>query len=158
MAEAERRMTTSPAASVQPGQVDIESLPALFGRLGDEVMKLVDTKLNLIKVELKEDASVYARNSAMMVVGGVVATVGLALILVAVACFVSLLFANDAGAVTRYTPRSYGWGFAITGLLITVIGGALALIAKNRMASYNPAPTASLEEIRKDKQWLKNEI
>jgi uncharacterized membrane protein YqjE len=158
MAEAERRITASTAASAQPGQADIESLPSLFGRLGDEVMKLVDTKLNLIKVELKEDASVYARNSAMMAVGGVVATVGLALILVAVACFVSLLFANDAGAATRYTPKSYGWGFALTGLVIAAVGGVFALLAKNRMASYNPAPTASLEEIRKDKQWLKNEI
>jgi len=158
MAEAERRVTASPAVSAQPGQVDIESLPSLFGRLGDEVMKLVDTKLNLIKVELKEDASVYARNSAMLVLGGVVATVGLALILVAVACFVALLFDNDGGAATRYTPMSYGLGFLITGLVIAAVGGVLAFVAKNRMASYNPAPTASLEEIRKDKQWLKNEI
>lgn len=158
MAEAERRMTTTPAAA-QPTQVDIDSLPSLFGRLGDNVMQLVDTKLNLIKVELKEDASVYARNAAMLAAGGVVAAVGLALVLVAVACFVSLLFANDeAAVVTRYTPLSYGLGFLLTGLVITVVGGVLAYLAKNRMAAYNPAPTASLEEIRKDKQWLKNEI
>jgi uncharacterized membrane protein YqjE len=152
-------MTTAPSAHpAQSALAEIESLPSLFGRLGDEVMNLVDTKLNLIKVELKEDASVYARNSAMMVAGGAVATVGLALILVAVACFVSLLFANEAGELTRYTPKSYGWGFGITGLVIAAVGGTLVIIAKNRMASYNPAPMASLEEIRKDKQWLKNEI
>jgi hypothetical protein len=29
---------------------------------------------------------------------------------------------------------------------------------KNKLAGYNPAPTTSLEEIRKDKQWLKNEM
>jgi uncharacterized membrane protein YqjE len=155
MAEAERRMTP---AQAQPTQADIDSLPSLFGRLGDNVMQLVDTKLNLIKVELKEDASVYARNAALLAAGGMVAAVGLALVLVAVACFVSLLFTNDVGAPTRYTPMSYGLGFLITGLVISVVGGVIAYIAKNRIAAYNPAPTASMEEIRKDKQWLKNEI
>jgi hypothetical protein len=29
---------------------------------------------------------------------------------------------------------------------------------KNKLGSYDPAPTASLDEIRKDKQWLKNEM
>jgi hypothetical protein len=39
-----------------------------------------------------------------------------------------------------------------------VVGGVMVLVMKNRLAAYNPVPTTSLDEIRKDKQWLKNEM
>jgi uncharacterized membrane protein YqjE len=130
MAEVERRRVDVPA-TVEPPRAEIEQLPTLFGRLGDDVMRLVDTKLSLIKVELKEDASFYARNSAFIAVGAV---------------------------VQKYGPTSYGLGFLITGVVYLVVGLAVALVAKGKLAKYDPAPTATLEEIRKDKQWLKNEI
>ena len=158
MAEVERRRVDLPP-SAEP-RAEIEQLPTLFGRLGDDVMRLVDTKLSLIKVELKEDASFYARNSAFIAVGAAVALIGFALANVAVGCFVANFFASDApGAVVqKYGPTSYGFGFLITGVVYLVIGLAVALVAKGRLAKHDPAPTASLEEIRKDKQWLKNEI
>jgi uncharacterized membrane protein YqjE len=157
MAEVERRRADVPAAS-QPA-FDVENLPALLGRLGDDVMRLVDTKLSLVKVELKEDASFYARNGAFTAVGAMVALIGFALLNVAVAFFISNFFANDAATTAeRFTPTSYGLGFLITGVLYIVIGGVIVLVMKNRLAAYNPVPTSTLDEIRKDKQWLKNEI
>jgi uncharacterized membrane protein YqjE len=156
MAEVERRRVDVPA-TVEP-QTEIENLPALFGRLGDDVMRLVDTKLSLIKVELKEDASFYARNGAYTAVGAGVALIGFALVNVAVAFFISNFFANDAVAPQRFGPTSYGLGFLITGVLYIVIGGIVVLVMKKRLADYNPVPTTTLDEIRKDKQWLKNEI
>ena len=145
-------------ATTQP--TEMENLPALLGKLGDDVMRLVDTKLSLVKVELKEDASFYARNGAFTAVGAMVALIGFALVNVAVAFFIANFFASDApGAVTeRFGPTAYGLGFLITGVLYIVIGGVIVLMMKNRLAAYNPAPTTTLEEIRKDKQWLKNEI
>ena len=121
-------------------------------------MRLVDTKLSLVKVELKEDASFYARNGAFTAVGAMVALIGFALVNVAVAFFISNFFADEAGAVQRFTPTSYGLGFLITGVLYVVIGGVIVLVMKNKLAAYNPVPTRTLEEIRKDKQWLKNEM
>ena len=157
MAEVERRRADVPAAS-QPA-IDVENLPALLGRLGDDVMRLVDTKLSLVKVELKEDASFYARNGAFTAVGAMVALIGFALLNVAVAFFISNFFANDAATTAeRFTPTSYGLGFLITGVLYIVIGGVIVLVMKNRLAAYNPVPTTTLDEIRKDKQWLKNEM
>src|SRR5919112_1089317 len=157
MAEVERRRADAPAAS--QAAVDMENLPALLGRLGDDVMRLVDTKLSLVKVELKEDASFYARNGAFTAVGAMVALIGFALLNVAVAFFISNFFANEAAAAAeRFTPTSYGLGFLITGVLYVVIGGVIVLVMKNKLAAYNPVPTTTLEEIRKDKQWLKNEM
>lgn len=150
MAEIERRMADTPATT--DSQADIEMLPALFGRLGDDVMKLLDTKLSLVKVELKEDAGIYARVSAIMAVGAVLAAVGFALVNVAVAFLVSKLFTFD-------DPRlNYALGFIITGALYLVIGGIIIVTMKNRLAARNAVPNRSIDELRKDKQWLKNEM
>ncbi|HEX3558032.1 MAG TPA: phage holin family protein [Pyrinomonadaceae bacterium] len=156
MAEVERRRADVPV-TVEP-QPDIENLPTLFGRLGDDVMRLVDTKLSLIKVELKEDASFYARNGAYTAVGAMVALIGFALVNVAVAFFIANLFGSNAGVVQKFGPTSYGLGFLITGVVYMIVGGIVVVVMKKKLADYNPAPTTSLDEIRKDKQWLKNEI
>ncbi len=156
MAEVERRRADAPAAATG---AELENLPALLGKLGDDVMRLVDTKLSLVKVELKEDASFYARNGAFTAVGAMVALIGFALVNVAVAFFISNLFGHETGTVAeRFTPTSYGLGFLITGVLYVVIGGVIVLVMKNKLAAYNPVPTTTLDEIRKDKQWLKNEM
>jgi len=152
MSQLERGAAGAAPARQEPTQAEIDSLPSLFGRLGDDVMTLVDAKLGLIKVELKEDASVYARNGAMMAVGGLVAAIGFMLFNVAIAFFVSKLFSFA-------DPRlNYALGFVITGLVYLVAGAAILLMAKGRLAAHDPTPNRSLEEIRKDKQWLKNEI
>jgi uncharacterized membrane protein YqjE len=153
MADLERRgAAAAPAPQQQPTQADIESLPGLFGRLGEDVMTLVDTKLSLIKVELKEDAAVYGRGGAMIAVGGVLAAIGFALVNVAIAFFISTLFTFDR------QPLNYALGFIITGALYLVIGAVLVVMFKNRLAAYNPVPERTVAEIRKDKQWLKKEM
>ncbi|HEX8130205.1 MAG TPA: phage holin family protein, partial [Pyrinomonadaceae bacterium] len=134
-------------------QADIEGLPAMIGRLGDNVMTLVDAKLGLVKVELKEEAAAYGSNIAMITVGGALAAIGFALLNVAIAFFMALLFFYS------FTPPiSYALGFVVTGVLYLVIGGILVVVKKNRLAAINPAPERTLEEFRKDKQWLKKEL
>jgi uncharacterized membrane protein YqjE len=153
MAELERRATAGAPATQNAQQVDIEGLPAMIGRLGDQVMTLVDAKLGLVKVELKEEAAAYGSNIAMITVGGMIAAVGFALLNVAIAFFMARLFFYS------FTPPvSYALGFLVTGILYLVIGGILVVVMKNRLAAINPAPARTLEEFRKDKQWLKKEL
>lgn len=156
MAELERRAAAAAPAPVDtgmrtPAQADIDGLPALVGRLGDDVMTLVDAKLGLIKVELKEEASVYARGVALIAVGAVMAAIGFALVQIALAFFISSLFSFDERI-------NYALGFIITGALYLVVGGILAYVMKNRLAAHDPTPARTVEEIRKDKQWLKKEM
>ena len=153
MAQLERNAAASALArQTEPPQAELDSLPGLFGRLGDDVMTLVDAKLGLIKVELKEDAAVYARGGAFIAVGAILAAIGFMLVNVAVAFLISKLFSFD-------DPRlNYALGFVVTGVLYLALGGVLIILMKNRMAAHDPTPRRSIEEIRKDKQWLKNEI
>jgi uncharacterized membrane protein YqjE len=151
MADLEKRTAAAPAP-VAPG-TDIESLPTLFGRLGDDVMKLLDTKLSLLKVEVKEDADAYIRGAVLIGIGGVIAAVGFALVNVALAFGVSMLLPANWSQ-----PARYALGFVLTGVFYLIIGGIIVIVMKNRLASRTPVPTRSVEELRKDKQWLKKEI
>lgn len=131
-----------------------ESLPNLLSRLGDDVMQLINSQLALFKVEIKEEASAYARGTAMIAVGAVIATIGFALFNVAVAFGVSTLFAR----ANFSQPASYALGFIVTGAFYLLVGGILMLVMKNRLAQQQLVPPRTVQELRKDKQWLKSEL
>ena len=157
MAELERRGAAAAPARAEEARTpavmrDLDDLPAMFGRLGDDVMAMLDAKLGLFKLELREEARVYTRTAALMAVGGVLAAVGFAFLNIMVALFIARLFAALG------PPVSYALGFLITGALYLIVGGGIILAMKSRLAAHNPAPERSLEELRKDKQWLKKEI
>jgi uncharacterized membrane protein YqjE len=151
MAAPSTAVATARDSSLKP---ETESLPSLVGRLGDDVMQLFDTKLSLLKVELKEEANAYARGGIAIALGGIVAAVGFALLNVAVAFAVSTLFAN----ANLSQAAKYALGFVLTGLFYVVIGGIVILTVKNRLAHQDLVLNKTVEELRKDKQWLKNEL
>ena len=136
------------------GESELENLPALLGRLGDQVTELVDTKIDLLKVEVKEEANIYLHGGVMIAAGGVIAAVGFALVNVAIALGVSLLFVSYGMAATA----SYAAGFVTTGLFYLIVGGMVAMVMKNSLTRHNPAPARTIEELRKDKQWLTKEL
>jgi len=84
MAERDREPTTLERES--------QSLPSLLARLTNELTQLVDAKLELLKNELRQEAGVYAAGIGLILGGVVIATVGFALLNVAIAFFISLLF------------------------------------------------------------------
>jgi len=135
-----------------PAQID--GLPNLFSRLADDVMELVNSQLALFKVEIKEEANAYARGAAMIAVGAAIAIVGFALVNVAIAFAVSTLFAQ----ANFSQPASYALGFLVTGGFYVLVGAIVVLIMKNRLARRNLVPERTVQELRKDKQWLKNEL
>jgi uncharacterized membrane protein YqjE len=133
---------------------DAEGLPTLFSRLGDDVMQLFNSQLALFKVEIKEEANAYARGITMIAIGAVIATVGFALLNVAIAFAVSTLFAQ----ANFSQPASYALGFVVTGGFYLLVGAIVVMLMKSRLARQDLVPQRTVEELRKDKQWLKNEI
>ena len=133
---------------------DTESLPTLFSRLGEDVMDLFNSQLALFKVEIKEEASAYARGITMIGLGAVIATIGFALLNVAIAFGVSTLFAQ----ANFSQPASYALGFVVTGAFYLLIGAIVVMVMKGRLAKQELMPRRTVAELRKDKQWLKNEL
>ena len=146
-------VTSATSAAMAP-RSENESLPSLFSRLGDDVMQLFDTKMSLLKVELKEEANTYARGGAMIAVGGVIAAIGFALLNVAVAFGISILLAG----VEMSQSARYAIGFLAAGVLYLIVGAIIVSAMKNRLAKQHLVPDRTVEELRKDKQWLKNEL
>jgi uncharacterized membrane protein YqjE len=131
-----------------------EGLPSLFSRLTDELTQLFEAKLELLKAELKEQANTYAVGALSILVGVIIATIGFALLNVAIAFLISILF--DA---THWSPAAkYGMGFIITALVYLVIGAVIIVLAKNRLAKHGIIPKRSAIELRRDKDWLKEQI
>ena len=133
---------------------ETESLPTLFSRLGDDVMQLFNSQLTLFKVEIKEEANAYLRGAIMIGLGAVVALIGFALLNVAVAFGVSTLFAQSNFSQTA----SYALGFVIAGIFYLLVGAIVVMAIKSRLAKQDLVPNRTVEELRKDKQWLKNEL
>ncbi|HKR01494.1 MAG TPA: phage holin family protein [Pyrinomonadaceae bacterium] len=153
MADLEKTMAAAPAKNAETQAVDIEGLPALFGRLSDGVTTLLDTKLSLLKVEIKEDVSGYIRGAVTILIGGIIAAVGFAILNVAVAFFISTVLPDTLDPFIRIAL-----GFVITGALYLLIGGIFIITAKNRLAKQDMVPNRTVNELRKDKEWLKKEL
>ena len=141
-----------PIATTTPAEN--ESLPNLISRLGEDLMQLVNSQLALLKVEIKEEANAYARGAAMIAFGAAVAVVGFALLNVAIAFAVSTLFAR----ANFSQPASYALGFLATGGFYLIVGAIVVLVVKNRLGKQNLVPKRTVQELRKDKEWLKNEL
>jgi uncharacterized membrane protein YqjE len=152
MAATNRSLAKADEAAI--ARNDNDSLPNLLSRLGDDVMQLVNSQFALFKVEIKEEATTYARNVAMIGMGAVIATIGFALLNVAIALGVSTLFAK----ANFSQPASYALGFVVTGLFYVLVGGIVVLAMKNRLAKQELVPPMTVQELRKDKQWLKSEL
>ena len=117
-------------------------------------MQLLNSQLALFKVELKEEARTYTRAVAAIAVGAVIATIGFGLINVAIAFAISTLFAS----ANLSQPATYALGFVITGVVYLIIGGIVVLAMKSRLAKQEIMPPMTVQELRKDKQWLKSEL
>ena len=134
-------------------KVSSESVPTLVGRLGDDILALLDTKVGLLKLEIREDVSAYARGGAVVVAGGTVVAVGLALVNVALAFLIAGFLENSGLA----PPFKYAVAFAATGAVYLLVGTVIVVMTKDRLARRGVVPEKSLEELQKDRQWLTSE-
>ena len=148
MTELEERTTSKRRTD----SADDENLPSLFGRLSDDVTKLLDLRIDLLKVEIKEEVNAYIRGVLTIMIGVVVAAVGLALANVALAFFVSTLFAYS----DLSQPAKYGLGFILTGTVYLLIGIVSVVVSKNRLARQGLVPKQSVKEFEKDTELVKS--
>lgn len=133
---------------------DNGSLPSLFIRLGDDLSRLLELRLNLLKVEVQEDVDAYVRRGITIAIGGVMATLGFALANLALSFFISTLFAS----LQVSQPVKYGLGFLTSGLIYLITGGIIIVRTKGRLARQDFLPRRSLNEFEHDKELLKTVV
>ncbi|MDX6445914.1 MAG: putative Actinobacterial Holin-X, holin superfamily [Blastocatellia bacterium] len=150
MSEAPEKRSESISTANSPD----EGLPSLFSRLGDDLGTLLELRLNLLKVEIREDVDAYIRRGITMVIGGMVVAVGFALANLALSFFISTLFAN----LQMSQPVKYGLGFMTTGIVYLVVGAVIIVVTRKRLAAQDLLPRRSLNEFEHDKELVKSVI
>jgi len=135
-------------------ETDEGRLPELLGKMAEELTQLFDTKLSLLKVELKEEIDSYIHGGVMILIGAVVVAVGFALLNVAIAFLVSRLF--DAADLTQ--PVRYALGFILTAVIYLIAGAIMIVVSRNRLAKQSLVPRRTIAQLERDKEWLQKEI
>jgi hypothetical protein len=125
---------------------DERSLGDLFSDLSRETTTLVRKEVQLAKAELTQSATEAARGIGMLVAGGAVAYAGLFFLLLAI-----VFGLIEAG----WDP----WVSAlVVGLVVVAIGAILVLRARESLKPANLAPQKTVETLKEDAAWAKEQI
>lgn len=133
---------------------EIENLPVLLTRLSDDVMQLFDAKMSLLRVEVQADVNAFLSGGIVIAIAAVVALIGFGLASVALALGISSQLASTNLSQTG----RYGLSFASVGLIYLIVGSIVALVMKGRLSKQSLVPNRTVDEFRKDKEWLKKEL
>jgi hypothetical protein len=125
---------------------DERSLGDLFAELARETSTLVRQEVQLAKAELTQSASEAGRGIASLVAGGAIAYAGLLFLLLAV-----VLGLWDAGLEPWLSAL-------IVGLVVVAIGAFLVLRARESLKPANLAPRRTVETLKEDQEWAKEQI
>jgi uncharacterized membrane protein YqjE len=130
------------------------SLASIATDLKDEISEFIETRIALLKAELRGELRAV-RNAAPMAAAGIMlaGTAYLLFTLALVALFASLI-----------PTSAFRWFIAFmgVGILWSLVAGIFLYVAKRRMATSNLIPQKTIEVLRNDKAWLqqkaRNEI
>ncbi|MGH7322790.1 MAG: phage holin family protein [Candidatus Rokuibacteriota bacterium] len=122
------------------------SLIDLLSRLFNELGQLLDQKLALFKVELKDQLTSAGRNALLLVIGGVVAGLGILFLGIALAFWLGEIL----GTVAR--------GFALVGGAVLLVGSAVLLTGSQKWRRQRFVPERTVQELRRDAEWIRNEL
>jgi len=125
---------------------DVRSLGDLFSDLSRETTTLVRQEIQLAKAELTQSATEAARGIGMLVAGGAVAYAGLLFLLLAIV----------------FGLIEAGWdawlSALVVGLVVIAIGAVLVLRARESLKPANLAPRRTVETLKEDQEWAKEQI
>ena len=121
------------------------SLRDLLGMLTRETSTLVRQEVELAGAEVKAKAKTAATDVGLLVGGAAVAYAGLLVLLAALVV-----------GIAAWMPL---WLSALViGAFVLVAGGVLAATGVAALKRLDPAPSQTLETLREDKAWLKEQF
>ena len=124
---------------------DERSLGDLFSELAGETSLLVRQEVALAQVELTEKATRTGKNVGFLVVGGAVAYAALLAVLAAVII-----------GLSNFIPA---WASAlIVGVIVAIVAYLLITSALAALKKTDLTPHQTVESIKEDAQWIKNQV
>lgn len=124
-----------------------KSLGELFADLTRESSNLVRQEVNLAKAELSQKAAKVGKDAVLIAAGGFIAYAG-ALVLFAAIVLMLVQLANMPA-----------WGAALLVSLVALVGGGmLAMSGVNALKKVDPTPHNTLDTLKEDAQWAKQQL
>lgn len=125
------------------------SLSDIVAELREELKQFLDTRLKMLKSELRDGLSAILVAVPLGVVALMFVVTGFLLISAAVVTLVASAFSGNA----------YAWfyGLIIVGVLWFIIAGISAFFAYNEFRSKPVFPKRTLEVLKADKTWIESE-
>jgi len=122
-----------------------KSLGELFSELAGETGTLVRQEIALAQVELTKKASTVGTNVASIAVGGAVGYAALLAIL--------------AGVIMGLANFMPEWLAAlIVGAVVAAVAYFMVSSALTKLRNTELTPTATVDSIKEDAKWLKNQV
>jgi hypothetical protein len=144
---------TSPAPR-RDGFARPQSIPALLKDLTAGMGSLVRNEIALAKAEMREKASMLARNAVYVVIGGVAALAGTMVLLGAFVGALSSIF--DAAGVSA---RVYSWlSPLIVSLVVLGVAGLLIKKGLDRIKCASLTPERTAQSLRETGEWVKEKV
>ena len=131
------------------------SLGDLFSELASETGTLVRQEVALAQTELTQKATKVGINVGYLVAGGAVGYAALLVILAAVVVGLAQLISK----VTEWQYVTSAWiSAAIVGLVVGAVAYMLVTSALAKLKNTDLAPRETVETIKEDAQWLKDQV
>jgi hypothetical protein len=125
---------------------DERSIGELFSELATETSTLVKQEVALAQTELTQKAVKVGKNVGFLVVGGAVAYAALLAFIAALIIGLGNLLAN------------YWLAALIVGIVVAVAAVVMILSALSALKNTGITPTQTVETIKEDAQWLKDQV
>lgn len=127
--------------------IDTGTIADQIRRLTADLGTMISLKIDLLKTEIRDAVVGYTKDGLMLAVAAFLG------IWAAIFLNLTLMF-----LLARIFPFSQPINYALGALCLTVLygigAGILVVAAKNRMAKRSVVPERSVEEMKRDKQWL----
>ena len=131
------------------GESNSRSLSAIVSELRGELKDFVQTRIEMLKSELREKASRLKIAGPLAALGVLLLATAYLLITLGIVALVAVAFSNS--------PYQWVFAFLSVGVLWAVLGGVAAYFAKRELELKTLAPTRTIELLRQDKIWLRRE-
>ena len=120
------------------------SLGELVGQLTTDTSSLLSDHIQLARVEMTSELKKAGRGAGL--VGGAAGSGWVAVLLLSMAL---------AWGLAEAMPT---WlAFLIVGLIWAVVAATLAVVGRKELDEFDPKPDQTMDEIERDKQWLKRQ-
>lgn len=121
------------------------SLGDLFSELATETSTLVRQEVALAQTELTQKATRVGKNVGYLAVGGFVAYAAMLAVLAGIIMLIGLVIPVWLSAI-------------IVGLVVGGIGYFMISSALGELRNTDPVPRDTVETIKEDAQWIKNQV